>query len=108
MKLTLTSPQSITIFSVPQLSMVPTSAKSMSFATPQAYYCADTGELRIYLKGEEFCFIDKDSAPALAPVPSSDSVPNGIGPENGRISTLEKRVDTLYETLYNPLLKAFK
>lgn len=58
MKMLLTGPQAITIFPVAKDEAVPQSAKSSSFATPQGYIVAETGNLYLYVKGQEYKFID--------------------------------------------------
>lgn len=60
MKMLLTGPQAITIFPVAKDEAVPQSAKSSSFATPQGYIVAETGNLYLYVKGQEYKFVDKD------------------------------------------------
>lgn len=60
MKLTLNGPQAITIFTVAKDELVPSSARASSFATPQAYYCVESGKLKMFIKGHEYCFIDHD------------------------------------------------
>ena len=51
MKMLLTGPQAITIFPVAKDEAVPQSAKSSSFATPQGYIVAETGNLYLYVRG---------------------------------------------------------
>lgn len=60
MKLTLNGPQAITIFTVAKDELVPSSARASSFATPQAYYCTESGKLKMFIKGHEYCFLDHE------------------------------------------------
>lgn len=60
MKLSLNGPQAITIFMVAKDALVPSSARASSFATPQAYYSTESGKLRMFIKGQEYCFIDHE------------------------------------------------
>ena len=60
MKLMLTGPQALTIFTIAKDEQVPASAKTSSFATPQGYYCTETNKLHLFIKGNEYCFIDME------------------------------------------------
>lgn len=56
----LTGPQALTIFTIAKDEQVPASAKTSSFATPQGYYCTETNKLHLFIKGNEYCFIDME------------------------------------------------
>jgi hypothetical protein len=60
MKLMLNGPQALTIFTIAKDEQVPASAKTSSFATPQGYYCTETNKLHMFIKGNEYCFIDME------------------------------------------------
>ena len=56
----LNGPQALTIFTIAKDEQVPASAKTSSFATPQGYYCTETNKLHMFIKGNEYCFIDME------------------------------------------------
>lgn len=56
----LNGPQALTIFTIAKDEQVPASAKTSSFATPQGYYCTETNKLHLFIKGNEYCFIDME------------------------------------------------
>lgn len=117
MKMLLTGPQAITIFPVAKDEAVPQSAKSSSFATPQGYIVAETGNLYLYVKGQEYKFVDKDTHDAAL----AGATPLGAsGAHDGeyatcaefkelkaKVASIHEKVECLDAVLYTPLKQAF-
>lgn len=117
MKMLLTGPQAITIFPVAKDEAVPQSAKSSSFATPQGYIVAETGNLYLYVKGQEYKFVDKDmhdAALAGATPGSASSAHDGeyatcaeFKELEAKVASIHDKVECLDAVLYTPLKQAF-
>lgn len=117
MKMLLTGPQAITIFPVAKDEAVPQSAKSSSFATPQGYIVAETGNLYLYVKGQEYKFVDKDTHDAAL----AGAIPiAAAGTHDGeyatcaefkeleaKVASIHDKVECLDAVLYTPLKQAF-
>lgn len=100
MKMLLTGPQAITIFPVAKDEAVPQSAKSSSFATPQGYIVAETGNLYLYVKGQEYKFVDKDmhdAALAGATPVSASSAHDGEYATCAEFKELEAKVASIHD-----------
>lgn len=116
MKMLLTGPQAITIFPVAKDDAVPQSAKSSSFATPQGYIVTETGNLYLYVKGQEYKFVDKevhDAALAGSTSIAHDTAAGGYATTaelhelETKVHELHHKVHCLDTVLYAPLKAAF-
>ena len=116
----LNGPQALTIFTIAKDEQVPASAKTSSFATPQGYYCTETNKLHMFIKGNEYCFIDMEEHERVVTEAlgkrehSADS-----GEEDGELAErlckveadLERvahKVHCMHKVLYVPLRDAFE
>lgn len=117
MKMLLTGPQAITIFPVAKDEAVPQSAKSSSFATPQGYIVAETGNLYLYVKGQEYKFVDKDTHDAAlagaTPVAAAGTHDGEYATcaefkeLEAKVASIHDKVECLDAVLYTPLKQAF-
>lgn len=117
MKMLLTGPQAITIFPVAKDEAVPQSAKSSSFATPQGYIVAETGNLYLYVKGQEYKFVDKDTHDAAlagaTPVAATGTHDGEYATcaefkeLEAKVASIHDKVECLDAVLYTPLKQAF-
>ena len=108
MKLNLTGPQALTLFPTNKLELIPVSAKSSSYASPQAYYCNADGVLKLYLKGQEYTFHDA----AMIPSPTAEACDTVNAEEHRalaeRVETLEEKMFCVYDKMYMPMRTAFE
>ena len=117
MKLTLTGPQAITMFPVKSMEMIPPTAKSSSFATPQGYVCTDTGNVKMYIKGQEYTFVSHEHHEEELAKAVASSTGMNAHCDTAEHSAIHERLDTmdkcieavegdiglLMRTLYTPL-----
>ena len=120
MKLMLNGPQALTIFTIAKDEQVPASAKTSSFATPQGYYCTETNKLHLFIKGNEYCFIDMDEHERVVTEAVSTREHSGTSSEeDGELAErlckveadLERvahKVHCMHKVLYVPLRDAFE
>lgn len=120
MKLMLTGPQALTIFTIAKDEQVPASAKTSSFATPQGYYCTETNKLHLFIKGNEYCFIDMEEHERVVTEAVAAREPaHASSEEDGELTErlckveadLEKvahKVHCMHKALYVPLRDAFE
>ena len=108
MKLNLTGPQAFTLFPTNKIELIPVSAKSSSYASPQAYYCNTDGVLKLYLKGQEYTFHDA----AMIPSPTAEACDTVNAEEHRalaeRVETLEEKMLCVYDKMYMPMRTAFE
>lgn len=114
MKLTISGPQALTMFPVAKAELIPHSAKSSSFATPQAYYCVKEGMLKLFLKGQEYCFYEE---PPAAPTLEACDAVNAEAHKTleaeyavltERVDVLEEKMCSVYDKMYMPMRQAFE
>lgn len=108
MKLNLTGPQALTLFPTNKLELIPVTAKSSSYATPQAYYCNNDGILKLYIKGQEYTFHDA----AMLPSPTAEACDTVNAEEHralaARVEALEDKMYSVYDKMYMPMRTAFE
>lgn len=121
MKLMLNGPQALTIFTVAKDEHVPGSAKTSSFATPQGYYCTETNKLHLFIKGNQYSFVDLEEHERLVTEAVSEHHPRKEGESADdadvaeRLCKVEEHLDKIshkvhcmHKAMYVPLMEAFK
>lgn len=107
MKLVLTGPQAITIFGVQKDELVPATAKSSSYATPQAYYCTDTGNLYMYIKGQEYKFSTYEEHVENMIHTDPDAMHTKVAELETKVEDLTTKVHNMHHMIFEPLHNAF-
>lgn len=107
MKLVLTGPQAITIFGVQKDELVPATAKSSSYATPQAYYCTDTGNLYMYIKGQEYKFSTYEEHVDHESHDDPELLHTKVNELETKVEDLTAKVHDMHHLIFEPLHSAF-